>query len=178
MTSTPAAIPESVKRPLQAADAHWFRVLLVGFAGVAAAGCVAAAIVNPQQFYFRYLAAVLFLVSVGAGSLFWLLLHYLTGASWSMVMRRLIEHATAILVPAALLFVPLLFGLTDVFSWATDDADPVIAAKQGYLNRPFFILRAVGYFGVWIGLAVVFPSTLARTGFRRRWRRARRVCGN
>ena len=133
-----------------------FRAILVGVAVVAAAGCVAAAIVNPQQFYFRYLAAVLFLVSVGAGSLFWLLLHYLTGASWSMVMRRLIEHATAILVPAALLFVPLLFGLTDVFSWATDDADPVIAAKQGYLNRPFFILRAVGYFGVWIGLALVF----------------------
>ena len=50
----------------------------------------------------------------------------------------------------------MLFGLTDIFAWATDDADPVIVAKQGYLNRPFFILRTAGYFSVWIGLALVF----------------------
>ena len=78
MTSLASTIPESAKRPLQAADAQMFRSWLVGLTVVAAAGCVAAAIVNPQQFYFRYLAAVVFLVSVGAGSLFWLLLHYLT----------------------------------------------------------------------------------------------------
>ena len=156
MTNAPVAIPESVKRPVQAADARQFRAILLGVAGAAAAGCLAAAIVNPQQFFFRYLAAVLFSVSIGAGALFWLLLHYLTGASWSMVMRRLIEHSTTILVSAALLFVPLLFGLTYIFSWAAENPDPVIAAKQGYLNRPFFVLRAIGYFGVWIGLALLF----------------------
>ena len=133
MTSTLTAIPESAKRPLPAADAQKLRAVLAGTALVAAAGGVAAAVLDAEQFYFRYLTTVLFLVSLGAGSLFWLLLHYLTGASWSLVMRRLIEHATTILVPAALLFLPLLWGLGDLFAWAGNDVDPVVAAKQGYL---------------------------------------------
>lgn len=174
MTSTPTTVPEAAQRPLPAADTDRLRMILVVIAAAAAAGCIAAAVLYPQEFYVRYLAAAVFPVSVGAGSLFWLLLHHLTGASWSMVMRRLIEQVTTILVSAAVLFVPLLFGLTYVFSWATDDPDPIIAAKQGYLNQPFFILRALLCFSVWIGLAVVFRRRSLRqdsgnedTGIRR-----------
>ncbi len=156
MTDTPITIPDTAKRPWKPADASWFRGIQAAVAVAAAAGCVAAAAFHPRQFFFRYLAAAVFLASVGAGSLFWLLLHYLTGASWSTVMRRLIEHATALLLPAALLFVPLIFGLENIFSWASEGRDGLTAAKQAYLNGPFFIVRSAGYFSIWIALALAF----------------------
>jgi hypothetical protein len=55
----------------------------------------------------------------------------------------------------ALLFVPLLFGLPDLYPWARTEvvaADPLLQQKAAYLNIPFFVARAVVYFAVWIVL--------------------------
>jgi hypothetical protein len=60
----------------------------------------------------------------------------------------------------ALLFVPLFFGLPDLFAWARPDvvaADPVLQEKAAYLNIPFFFVRWLIYFAIWI--AVGFSLT-------------------
>jgi len=56
----------------------------------------------------------------------------------------------------ALLFVPLLFGLRELFLWARPEvvaAQAILRHRQPYLNGPFFAARVIGYFVIWIGLS-------------------------
>ena len=53
------------------------------------------------------------------------------------------------------MFIPLLFGLSDLYPWARTEvvaADPLLQQKAAYLNIPFFVARTVVYFAVWIVL--------------------------
>jgi hypothetical protein len=72
--------------------------------------------------------------------------------------RRIAENAMATLPFVALLFVPLLLHLGDLFEWPHPEAahDPLIAHKAPLLNTPFFVLRTVLYFAIWCGLAAWF----------------------
>ena len=73
---------------------------------------------NPDQAAFSYLVAFLFLLSLAVGALFWILLHYLTAAVWSVVLRRLTEHLASLIIPSAVLFIPLLLGMQILFRWS------------------------------------------------------------
>ncbi len=92
---------------------------------------------------------------VALGSLVVLMLQYLTGGVWGVVMRRPLEAATRTLPLMALLFVPLACGLPDLYAWARPDAidDPNLVHKAPYLNVPSFLIRAGIYFAIWNGLA-------------------------
>jgi hypothetical protein len=58
----------------------------------------------------------------------------------------------------AILFIPIILGAHRLYPWTDVEkiADPLIRelvhAKAAYLNLPFFVVRAVIYFGVWLGL--------------------------
>jgi hypothetical protein len=69
--------------------------------------------------------------------------------------RRVFEAASRNLPFVALLFVPLVFALPKLFIWADPAmaADPIIRAKEPYLNVPFFLGRALLYFAVWLLLS-------------------------
>src|SRR5216683_5398106 len=51
----------------------------------------------------------------------------------------------------ALLFIPLIPGIRQLYGWARPDN--AIPHQAAYLNVPFFMLRAVLYFGVWLSMA-------------------------
>ena len=55
-----------------------------------------------------------------------------------------------------LLCLPIVFGVHTLYGW---DADPAFDAQRGYLNVPFFIVRALIYFGVWIGVAATVQAS-------------------
>jgi hypothetical protein len=61
----------------------------------------------------------------------------------------------------ALLFIPLFFGLGKLYIWATDDAARGVNTsplRAAYLTSGFFILRAIIYFILWIGVAFFLNS--------------------
>src|SRR5262245_60323730 len=134
----------------------WARLPLVGGAvgllGLVASVALAAG--DPGQFYFSWLVSFLFFLTFALGGLFFVLAHYVTYASWSVVVRRLAEGLMGALPLFALLFLPVLLGLRQLYHW-TDAAavahDPLLAAKQGYLNPTFFTVRAAIYFASWVG---------------------------
>ncbi len=114
--------------------------------------------VNHEQFFHSYLVSFMFWVTLGLGGLFLTLIHFLTHSVWSVVVRRIPETIMKTLPWMALFFVPLIFGLHDLFHWTHADAvshDAILQKKVGYLNTPFFLIRAVIYFVVWYGLARV-----------------------
>jgi hypothetical protein len=128
------------------------RALIVGVLGLAA-GAVGA-VLNPDQFFRSWLIGFLVCLGLSMGSLGLLMMQHMSGGQWGLVGRRVFEAASRNLPYVALLFVPLLFGLPRLYSWARPEAvsaDHILQIKSLYLNVPFFIVRAVLYFVIWIG---------------------------
>ena len=108
---------------------------------------------NRGEFFRSYLIAYMFWIGVPVGCLGVIMVHHLVGGTWGFLIQRPLESAVRTFPLMALLFVPLCFGLTDLYAWAQPEvvaADPVLQEKSAYLNVPFFIARAVLYFAIWI----------------------------
>lgn len=139
----------------------WNRLPVIGIAG-AVLGAVACAILgasNPKQFFFSWLVSFLFFLSLGLGGLFFVLIQYASQGGWGIVVRRIGETIFATIPVMAALFLPLLLGLQDLFSWAVPGAaehDALLKWKEPFLNVPFFLIRAVLYFGVWSFIALLY----------------------
>src|SRR6185503_5050091 len=98
----------------------WNRLPVIG-AVCAVLGAVACAILgagNPKQFFFSWLVAFLFFLCLALGALFFVLIHYATQGGWGIVVRRIGETVFVTIPVMAALFVPLLFGLHDLYSWS------------------------------------------------------------
>ena len=97
----------------------------------------------------------MFWLGIPLGCLGIVMIHHLVGGTWGFVIQRSLESATRTFPIMAVLFLPLLFGLPDLFIWARPQAvaqDPVLLQKAAYLNIPAFIIRAAVYFAVWCAL--------------------------
>lgn len=130
------------------------RSLIVG--AVALALCAGGAWANPPEFFHAYLTAYLFWIGIALGCLAILMLHHLVSGRWGFVVQRLLESGSRTIPLMALLFVPLLFGLRELFLWARPEAvaaQAILRHRQPYLNGPFFSARVVLYFAIWITLA-------------------------
>ncbi len=105
-----------------------------------------------------YLVGYLFWLGISLGSIAWLLIYHLTGGAWGVAIRRILEAAIPLTILMAVLLIPLLLGLPRLYVWAQADVvanDTVLQNKQPYLNVTFFIIRAVIYFAIWIGGALL-----------------------
>lgn len=128
--------------------------LVVGGLGliVTAAG----AFISQEQFFQAYLWGFLFWVHVALGCLAAVMLHHVVGGAWSYGIRRFMESAAMTLPLMAVLFIPIAFGLPELYLWARPEAvadSALLQHKQPYLNIPFFLGRTVLYFIIWVGLA-------------------------
>jgi hypothetical protein len=146
------------------ASHSWRRLPLIGLvmAVVGLGGSLALGLGSDEarhQLWHSWLVGALFALSIALGGLFFVLVHHATSAGWSVVVRRIAENTMATLPFLALLFVPLLFGMHDLFHWSHAEAvaaDHLLAHKQPYLNVPFFLIRTAAYFAIWSGLALWF----------------------
>jgi len=116
-------------------------------------GCIAGAILEPGRFFASYLFAYVFWTSISLGFLGITMLHHMTSGRWSFLIQRISEAGMRVLPLQALLFIPLLFGLHDLYPWVARAGEEAMAVRSSYLNVPFFIVRTVLYFVIWIGMA-------------------------
>jgi len=110
---------------------------------------------NRGELFRAYLIAYVFWIGVPLGCLGVLMIHHLVGGTWGFVIQRCLEAAVRTFPIMAVLFVPLLFGLPDLYIWARSAvvaADPVLREKAAYLNFPFFFIRALIYFAIWFAI--------------------------
>lgn len=127
---------------------------LIGAVGIAL--CLFGWMQNPAQFFHSWLAAAAFWLSVTLGALFFTMLHHLTAAQWSTVIRRFFENLGLLLPLQLILFLPLFGGMGELYHWSHADAvaqDHLLQLKAPYLNVPFFIVRTLVYFVIWSLLA-------------------------
>ena len=124
--------------------------------GVLLLGLLVTLFLNPTQFFRAYLVGWTFWTGIAVGSLALLMLQHLTGGGWGLVIRRVLEAATRTLPFMAVLFIPIVLGSHWLYEWTHHEELaqlPAVQFKTPYLNLPFFIVRAIVYFGVWIVLA-------------------------
>ena len=113
-----------------------------------------------QAFYQSYLVAYVFWIGIALGCLGLLMVTYLGGAGWGLIIRRQLEAASHTLVLMAVLFIPIILGLGHLYEWVHPEevgevAQRLIAHRSPYLNVRFFIIRAAIYFFIWIALTVM-----------------------
>lgn len=136
----------------------------VAVACVGWSGLGLALVLGRRAAWFSYLVAFAFVVTTLLGALLFLMIHHAAGALWNVVVRRLNEAIVGALPLLALLFVPLAFALRDLYPWAGDaralspEAHVLWEHRRAYLNPPFFVARACGYFVVWSLVAAVLRN--------------------
>jgi hypothetical protein len=122
-------------------------------------------VLHRSAFFQAYLLGYLFWTGIGVGCLGLLMLHHLVGGRWGFAIQRLLEAGVRTLPLMALLFLPILFGLQDLYPWARPEVmatDALLQFKQRYLNGPAFFGRAASYFAIWIGTGTILTMLSAR----------------
>jgi hypothetical protein len=134
--------------------------LVVGLllALVVAAGAVSSVFwsIEPRRSFFSYLVAWLFVASLSVGALAWLMMFHLSGAVWSVAVRRLLENLTWPMAWIAIGFIPIALGLDKLYAWALPtrlESDQELARKAVWLNPQLFLVRAAVCLALWALLA-------------------------
>ncbi len=109
---------------------------------------------DPQRAWVNFLLNYFYWLCIAFAGLFFVAIQHLSGATWSIPVRRIPEMFVSYLPIAAVLFIVLLFGLPSLYEWTHAHVvahDAILQAKKAYLNTPFFIIRGVLIFVVAIG---------------------------
>jgi len=129
------------------------RALIVG--GVGLVGCGLGFLLDRDHLFRSWLVAYMLFLGIALGSMALIMIQHLSGGAWG-VFRRIFEASSRTLPLLAVLFIPVLLGVGTLYPWSHEDhvaADEILRHKSGYLNFPFFLVRAVFYFGGWLGIA-------------------------
>lgn len=135
--------------------------LLIG--GVAALLItIALAFINKdfsKQFAHSWLFAYFYFFTLTLGGIFWVILQHAINAGWSIAIRRQMENIGSAIPLMAILALPLIPVLPYLYKWMDPKyivGDALYIHKQGFLNLPFFTLRALFYFGTMIAFMRLF----------------------
>jgi hypothetical protein len=109
------------------------------------------------QLTLSYLVGVVFWLGIAIGSIVLLLIQYLTGGQWGVLLRRPARAATRTLPLLAVLFIPIVLTWfspgASPYWWATD---PTAHGKEAAERAEVFLFpsfaagRTVGYFAFWL----------------------------
>ncbi|MFL6466827.1 MAG: hypothetical protein ACJ72Z_02590 [Pyrinomonadaceae bacterium] len=145
------------------------RTLFLGAGGIALLVWLVGLYFNPEQALRSWLLGFVFWSGIGIGAIGLLMLQFMTGGAWGVVLRRIFEAASRTLPLIVLMFVPLAVGVLNhsVYEWthlpATDHA---IEARGIYLLPWSWVARSVVYFilfGVMVYLLNDWSSRQDRT---------------
>ncbi|MGH7681622.1 MAG: hypothetical protein ACRENN_06500 [Candidatus Eiseniibacteriota bacterium] len=110
--------------------------------------------IDPTRAYAAFLIGFWYFMGLGLAGTFFTALHYLVGATWSIVVRRVAESFSSYLPIALLLLLVLLIGIPHLYVWSApagaEGAHAGVDLTKGhYLSTPFFTLRSVTFLVVW-----------------------------
>jgi hypothetical protein len=141
-----------VRYRLPASIAVLFGILVV-LGGVT---LVAGLTMASQRTWANLLLVSYYLAGLGLGGLSFVAMLYVTGARWSLPLRRIPEAMTAVLPLAALGLIAVFLCQPSLYSWygAGSHTAYVSPLRHLWLNRPFFLVRAVVCLLLWSVFAV------------------------
>ncbi|HEX4924485.1 MAG TPA: molybdopterin oxidoreductase, partial [Bdellovibrionales bacterium] len=148
--TTTAKTVTAAKYPLPGALQIASLVLIV----IGLATFIAGVTQNPGRIWPSYLTSFFYFTTLALGGLFFAAILHVTKAGWGVTVRRFSEAYSSFMPVAFVLGLVLVFlGADHLYIWLNPETvakDALLQAKQAYLNRPFFIVRTILFFGLWL----------------------------
>ncbi len=130
-----------------------WRNIALGIGGIATIVILVTALIFPEyreQALRSWLLGFIFWAGIGLGSIGILLLQYLTGGAWGVVIRRVVEAGSRTLPIIILLFLPLAIGINDLYEWTHLPPDDYAIKHRGwYMTVSGWLIRSAIYFALW-----------------------------
>lgn len=147
-------------------DLSRWQTIALGVGGILTLVMLVAALIGTpaqkEQALRSWLLGFIFWGGIGIGSLGVLLLQYLTGGAWGVVSRRVLEAGSRTLPIIAILFLPILLGVTYLYEWThLPPSDPTMLQRGIFQTPTWWMIRSVLYFIVW-GSMVYFLNLWGR----------------
>ena len=133
------------------AELNGIRSLALGVGGIGTLVWAVGLYLSPEQALRSWLLGYIFWGGIGLGAIGILILQYLTGGAWGVVIRRTAEAASRTLPVIILLFLPIAIGVYGhrVYEWThLPPTDHAIEARGIYLLPWSWIARSVIYFAL------------------------------
>lgn len=135
-----------------------FPLLIVGLIALVGGAFLGTTAVNGRFGMSVYLTAYMYALTICLGSMFFVLIQHLSRAGWSVVVRRVAEVMMIMILPLAILFVPIGWAAYSgsLYAWS----DPGYQAAHGvpsivwqeklrWLNPDWFAFRSALYLVIW-----------------------------
>jgi hypothetical protein len=123
-------------------------LMLVGIAAL-----ITGFLSDAQRTWANILLNNYYFITIAMGGLLFYSIQYITNSGWSAVFQRVPQALGGFLPVGAVLMLLMYFGLPQVYEWAQPgitDYDKLIAHKSPFLNVPFFMIRMVIYFAIFL----------------------------
>ncbi len=147
------------------AEISRLRPLALGIGGIALIVWAVGVYFNTEQALRSWLLGFIFWGGIGIGSLGVLMLQYLTGGAWGLVIRRFLEASSRTLPLIFLFFIPLAVGVYthSIYEWThMPPTEHWIKARGIYLLPWTWILRSLIYFALLGGMVYLLNSWSAK----------------
>lgn len=119
-----------------------------------------------------YLTAYMYALTIAIGAMFFVLIQHLARVGWSVVVRRVAELIMIMILPLAVLFIPVavavwngsLYVWTDAAAYQATHGIPMEAwnEKVRWLNPQWFTIRSCVYLAIYCAIAVYYYSKSQR----------------
>ena len=134
------------------------RTALMALAAIGVITAAAGAFMAPERMWASWLLVAYYALGLGLAGLCFVAIHYTTGSTWSVAIRR-VPEALAGTLPFAIALLAILFIVhPQLYGWTTESfgegSERALAFKRFWLSRPFFLIRAAVYSGIWILFAI------------------------
>jgi len=109
---------------------------------------------DPTRAYAAFLLGYFYTLGLALFGTLFIAIHYLVGATWSVVVRRIAEAFTSYLPVAFLLFFVLLLGVPHLYVWSNPGVpahgvDAEHLTKGGWLTPSAFAIRGIVVLTIW-----------------------------
>lgn len=105
---------------------------------------------DPMRAKFASIMLFMFLAGASICSLFMVAIEHITGAVWSVPLRRVFEILGSMVYALPVFALPAIFSMNELYHWTHAEGDAILMRKAAYLNPTFFGIRFVLIMGLWM----------------------------
>jgi hypothetical protein len=130
-----------------------FKIITILLSAIGAGSFIYGVATDPQLAWSHYLLVNYYFLSLAMGGAFFFVIQKISQSGWSSAFLRVPEAMMSYIPFAAIFFLLLFFGMNEIYNWSDKKAvalDPILQHKSVYLNVPFFFIRMIICFALWI----------------------------
>ena len=137
-------------------------MIAFGVGGIGLLVWAVGAFTNMEDALRGWLLGFIFWGGIAIGGLGILMLQYVTGGAWGVVIRRVVEACAKTLPFVAILFIPIGLGVYRLYEWANVTDDPFVDHRGIYMDPTFWAVRGFLYIILFAILAYLLTSWSAK----------------